>query len=297
MKASGAVGEYEWAEGPCGTKTVKLINYDKVYNFEAPAIIEYAILANLSHPNIVECDNIWVKNKKITYTLKHYNCSLSVWSYNQDIFTRVKWFNHIFKQVCHGLKFLHSCRILHGDIKPSNIVINKKGEVALIDFDGASIANNESYKDSKTTYAFKSPEAYKRTHFGPANDIWSLGITMVSYIKKLLEPWMYLSPRKIYLNIKDFQLSSNPFVPQQITNIINRCLERDINKRATIDDILRIVDPLSNYQPVGCVHNWPFNFKTSIFNEIQHDPWWYNEMSYEECKKLYKKFKENIISC
>jgi len=68
------------------------------------------------------------------------------------------------KKVCAGLKYLHSQNIIHGDIKPQNILIEKRpletGVVKIADF-GISKSlhvNTETLQETAGTPAFMSPQ-------------------------------------------------------------------------------------------------------------------------------------------
>ena len=100
---------------------------------------------------------------------------------------------YIIYQISFGLYFLHSNNIIHGDIKPSNIIINGGGIVSIIDFD-ATIFNNEE----STSYSlpYTSPEfliKYSDSNILNSDnikidekiDIWGLGVIMLElYCKK-----------------------------------------------------------------------------------------------------------------
>lgn len=88
----------------------------------------------------------------------------------------------IAKQVLKGLEFLHQHKIIHRDVKPSNILINCKGEVKLCDFGTATYQKNCSpfgnFTSCKGTYLYMSPERLNGEEYGFNSDIFSLGITL-----------------------------------------------------------------------------------------------------------------------
>lgn len=66
----------------------------------------------------------------------------------------------------HGIGVIHEANIIHGDIKPSNIIVTESNQPVLIDF-GASVvfhtmeATNESYDQLFLTHRYAAPEALK----------------------------------------------------------------------------------------------------------------------------------------
>jgi len=100
----------------------------------------------------------------------------------------IKW---IIYQIAFGLYTLHSNNIIHFDIKPSNILINKVGGIFIIDF-GSAIFKGENYYSYTSSHA--SPEFLINHVNDEKYDIWSLGITMIE---------LYLKDYSIFNNIKD----------------------------------------------------------------------------------------------
>ena len=88
-----------------------------------------------------------------------------------------KFATEILKQLCDGLKFLHSKKIIHRDIKPSNIMLTKNNSVKLIDFSISRIAkeNSESDTDFLGTRGYAPPEQFGFGQTDPRSDIFSLG--------------------------------------------------------------------------------------------------------------------------
>ncbi|KAL3866772.1 hypothetical protein ACJMK2_044045 [Sinanodonta woodiana] len=82
--------------------------------------------------------------------------------------------------VLKGLIYLrekHS--IMHRDVKPSNILVNSRGEIKICDF-GVSGQLIDSMANSFVgTRSYMSPERLQGTHYSVQSDIWSMGLSLV----------------------------------------------------------------------------------------------------------------------
>ena len=93
------------------------------------------------------------------------------------------------RQIGEALQFVHDKSILHLDIKPSNILIDKNGNARLIDF-GVSKRYDIEQEETSTTMltlskGFASIEQYDNEGtqvFSPRPDIYSLGATMYNLL-------------------------------------------------------------------------------------------------------------------
>ena len=93
----------------------------------------------------------------------------------------------IVKMLANALSHIHSKKIIHGDIKPQNILLSKEEDelvhVKLADF-GSSWDKNLTEIDEyeaaffRGTELYAPPEVYKNKTFDKSADIWSLGATI-----------------------------------------------------------------------------------------------------------------------
>jgi serine/threonine protein kinase len=91
----------------------------------------------------------------------------------------IKW---IIFQISYGLYILHSNKIIHNDIKPSNILIDEVGGIFISDFGSACFSDEES--DSYTLY-YASPEFlndFKKRD--EKYDMWGLGVIIIELFIK-----------------------------------------------------------------------------------------------------------------
>ncbi|KQK05075.1 mitogen-activated protein kinase kinase kinase 17 [Brachypodium distachyon] len=80
--------------------------------------------------------------------------------------------------VATGLAYLHGVGLVHGDVKPRNVVIGSDGRAKLADF-GCSRKAGSCMPILGGTPAFMAPEVARGEEQGPAADIWALGCTVV----------------------------------------------------------------------------------------------------------------------
>lgn len=86
-------------------------------------------------------------------------------------------------QVCNALKTLHEYNIIHKDIKPANVFITTDGVVKLIDYDIASIYDQDDALKYAGTIGYASPEQYGFAKLEFSTDIYALGVTISQVIK------------------------------------------------------------------------------------------------------------------
>lgn len=80
--------------------------------------------------------------------------------------------------VVSGLHYLWSIRVMHRDVKPSNILLNTQGYIKLCDF-GVSVQLVNSYAvTSIGTTAYMAPERISGQEYSVHSDVWSLGVTI-----------------------------------------------------------------------------------------------------------------------
>jgi len=91
------------------------------------------------------------------------------------------------KQLLQGLSYLHSHRILHRDLKPQNILIDREGHIKLADF-GLSrsfLLPLRAYTHEVVTLWYRAPELLLGSKmYGPSVDIWSFACIMAEMITK-----------------------------------------------------------------------------------------------------------------
>uniref|UniRef100_A0A9L0SE88 mitogen-activated protein kinase kinase n=1 Tax=Equus caballus TaxID=9796 RepID=A0A9L0SE88_HORSE len=93
--------------------------------------------------------------------------------------------------VVKGLTYLWSLKILHRDVKPSNMLVNTSGQVKLCDFGVSTQLVNSIAKTYVGTNAYMAPERISGEQYGIHSDVWSLGISFMEEQQHLQRPEVY----------------------------------------------------------------------------------------------------------
>uniref|UniRef100_A0A8D0E8G6 mitogen-activated protein kinase kinase n=1 Tax=Salvator merianae TaxID=96440 RepID=A0A8D0E8G6_SALMN len=118
--------------------------------------------------------------------------------------------------VVKGLTYLWSLKILHRDVKPSNMLVNTRGQVKLCDFGVSTQLVNSIAKTYVGTNAYMAPERISGEQYGIHSDVWSLGIS-----------FMEESP---VLPVGEF---SEPFV-----HFITQCMRKQPKERPAPEELM-----------------------------------------------------------
>jgi serine/threonine-protein kinase len=155
---------------------------------------EAEITAQLEHPNIIPIHELAMVDGRASFSMRlirgqNLREALDSWSSldEADVLYRVL---NVFLHVCDAVRFAHSRGVIHGDIKPDNVMVGAFGEVYLVDWGVASLVPVDGAEDPvsvsserhtrsgvRGTPAFMAPEQAKGAlpAIGERTDIFGLG--------------------------------------------------------------------------------------------------------------------------
>ncbi|NOR21225.1 MAG: protein kinase, partial [Candidatus Aminicenantes bacterium] len=162
----------------------------------------------------------------------------------------------IAKQVCEGLAEAHKLGVVHRDLKPHNIMINKEGNARIMDFGIARSLDAEGITDAKVmigTPKYMSPEQVEGEAVDQRSDIYSLGIILYEMVTEKT-PFDGDTALSIALKHKTQAPPEprefNAQIPEDLSLVILKCLEKDKQKRyQRVEEVLSELNSIEKNFP------------------------------------------------
>jgi len=151
----------------------------------------------------------------------------------------------IVEQVAHGLAAAHEADLIHRDIKPGNILIDRKGRARLTDFGLVQISEGTRLTDARTllgTAQYMSPEQCCGEQLDTRSDIFSLGVVLYRMLSGKL-PFTGETPVSITHQIVEEETvpirQLQPDLPPEIDKIVRKMMAKKVeNRYQSVDELL-----------------------------------------------------------
>jgi serine/threonine-protein kinase len=162
---------------------------------------EAQVLGQLNHPNVVPIHEVGLRQGRPYFTMGLVSGqSLSTWLRNvtPGDCERLADFLEIITKVCDALEYAHSRSVVHGDLKPANIMVGSFGEVYVMDWGGAKLLdprNDQAVTDRLPplpkeetegkifgTATYMSPQQANAEPPSQSWDVFSLGAIIYQFI-------------------------------------------------------------------------------------------------------------------
>lgn len=142
------------------------------------AIREISLLKELQHPNIVRLYDVVHTERKLTLVFEFLDQDLKKYLDVCDSGLDLPILKSFLYQLLTGVAYCHHHRVLHRDLKPPNLLINREGQLKLADFGLARAFGIpvRSYTHEVVTLWYRAPDVLlgSRKYSTPV-DIWSVG--------------------------------------------------------------------------------------------------------------------------
>ncbi|KFH70094.1 CMGC/CDK/CRK7 protein kinase [Podila verticillata NRRL 6337] len=257
--------------------------------FPITAMREIKLLQTLNHGHVVSLKELMVSKGAVYMVFEYMDHDLTGILGHPNLKFRPEHVKCLMRQLLEGLKFLHHKGVLHRDIKGSNLLVNKLGELKLADFGLARLFQKKTKRDYTNrviTLWYRPPELLLgATAYGPAVDMWSAGCIMVELftrkpifqghneIMQLDNIWKTMgTPRKEtwpdveqlpwyelikHLNSESrtskFREMFEKYMSPAALDLAEALLSLDPKRRPTAAEALSKFDYFTNEQPAACL--------------------------------------------
>jgi serine/threonine protein kinase len=213
---------------------------------------EIRLARRITHPNVVRTHDIgeWNGLRFVSMELVEGRTLGQV--IESEKILRAEAAVRIAKQVCRGLEAIHEVGIVHGDIKPQNVMVQTSGGSKIMDFGSAHVAIEGGTTARGTivgTLGYMSPEQARGRPLDFRSDIYSLGILLYELFTGTL-PFEDDTPLAVAL--KHIQQAPPPLrskqsgIDPEIAAVVMKCLEKDADARfQSARDLLRALERVS----------------------------------------------------
>lgn len=213
-------------------------------------IMELDILHRATAPQIVEFYGAFFIESCVYYCMEYMNAGSLDKLYGErgsvpeDVLARITG------SMVRGLSFLKDhLQIMHRDVKPTNVLINSKGQVKLCDFGVSGQLEKSLAKTNIGCQSYMAPERIKGESqnmlgtYTVASDVWSLGLSMV---ETTLGTYPY--PPETYSNVfaqlQAIVHGDPPELPTELysetaRDFVAKCLEKIPARRPTYAQLLK----------------------------------------------------------
>jgi len=203
--------------------------------FLKQAIIEYGIGKDLSHPVLRKC--LRIKKRRLLWKVMEVLVTMEYVEGHTLVHRRPPSLQKsldVFIETATGLQAMHRDKIVHGDMKPNNIILSDEMSVKIIDYGHACPFG--TVKDRvQGTPDYIAPEQVQRQPLDARTDVFNFGATMYWCVTDKHVPTMLPAQENQIMLKKDKELlrpaEVNPDVPKALDLLIMECVKSDPAER------------------------------------------------------------------
>jgi serine/threonine protein kinase/tetratricopeptide (TPR) repeat protein len=167
---------------------------------------------------------------------------------------------HIMEQVCLALDAAHQVDVIHRDLKPQNVMRDKAGRILVMDFGLARTLQGDGMTQTGAlvgTMEYMSPEQALAKELDQRSDIFSAGLIFYELLTGVMP---YRADSALASLIRRTQERAKPIsdhdstIPQPLTNIVSKCLEREPAARyQTAKELLADLEAWQGKRAAGAI--------------------------------------------
>jgi serine/threonine protein kinase len=167
-------------------KKIRLEHEDE--GMPSTTIREISLLKELQHPNVVRLFDVIHSNNELHLVFELLDFDLKKYMDNVDERSvSPRLIKSYMYQIINGLAFCHARRVVHRDLKPQNLLIDRQGNIKLADFGLARAFQIplRTYTHEVVTLWYRAPEILLGgKHYSTPVDMWSVGCIFAELVTR-----------------------------------------------------------------------------------------------------------------
>lgn len=142
---------------------------------------EVSAMSRLNHPGVVRFDDVFEANGTLCFAMDFVEGEPLSTVLGRRRGVSAETFGGLSEKLLDAVEALHAADVLHGDIKPANIILRQDKSLVLIDFGTAARLSDMHYAEAIVTPGFSPPERYTvNADVGAWSDVYSCAATLAS---------------------------------------------------------------------------------------------------------------------
>eukprot|EP00249_Psilotum_nudum_P013568 c24402_g1_i1 orf=218-1354(-) len=155
-----------------------------------------------------------------------------------------------------GLSYLHSCSIVHRDVKTENMILDKKMKVKIADFGVARVeAQNPQDMTGETgTLGYMAPEVLDGKPYNRKCDVYSFGICLwETYCCDMPYPDLSFADMTSAVVRQNLRPEIPRCCPNSLSTIMKKCWDANPEKRPNMDEVVHMLEAIDTSKGGGMI--------------------------------------------
>ncbi|XP_056132371.1 megakaryocyte-associated tyrosine-protein kinase [Lampris incognitus] len=133
--------------------------------------------------------------------------------------------------VCEGMEYLDSKRLVHRDLAARNILVSDEGVAKVSDF-GLTKVDSKASDNAKLPVKWTAPEALQKEKFSTRSDVWSYGVLLWEIFSYGRQPYPKMSLKEVKQQVEEgYRMEAPEDCPPEVYSLMRSCWEREPRRR------------------------------------------------------------------
>jgi len=259
-------------------RTVALKTFINTFDedLEEQFLREAQLVGQLSHPAVVQLYDVGIDQQGVPFLVMEYVAGQTLEQHLESspltILRACAWA----ADLANALAMAHRAGIIHGDVKPGNILVTPENKVKLGDFGIARLTTQHATSGQlKGTPAYLAPEQIQNEFQDQRSDQFSFGVVFYQMLTGV-RPFAGHSLGAVCAQILNEEpvppSQHNPAVPPELDGVVARCLAKNPRDRfASCEELAKSLYPFSRSRP-----------RTPAPAAIKQNSWWSAPVGHRE---------------